>query len=72
MLGRKAGCEGVRTDFSADLAVSRHRDIGPARIKPVDCEEALLHSSSAITDGESEAITGWRRAVEGAFDVGRR
>jgi hypothetical protein len=40
MLGRKAGCEGVRTDLSASLAVSRHRDIGPARFKPVDCEEA--------------------------------
>jgi hypothetical protein len=40
MLGRKAGCEGVRTDFSADLASPRHRDNGPARFKPVDCEEA--------------------------------
>ena len=25
MLGRKAGCEGVRTDFTASLAPSRHR-----------------------------------------------
>ena len=31
MLGRKASCEGVRTDLSASLALSRHRDIGPAR-----------------------------------------
>ena len=40
MLGRKAGCEGVRTDLSASLAASRHRHIGPARFSPVDCEEA--------------------------------
>jgi hypothetical protein len=33
MLGRKAGSEGVRTDFTASLALDRHRDIGPARFK---------------------------------------
>ena len=40
MLGRKAGCEGVRTDFSDGRAMPRHRPIGPARFSPVDCEEA--------------------------------
>ena len=47
MLGRKAGCEGVRTDFPASLAASRHRDIGPARFKPVDCDEAHKQASQA-------------------------
>ena len=46
MLGRKAGCEGVRTDFSDGRALSRHRDIGPARFKPVDCEEAQWASDT--------------------------
>ena len=48
MLGRKAGCEGVRTDLSASLAMPRHRDIGPARFSPVDCEEALEHACEPI------------------------
>ena len=29
MLSRKAGFEGIRTDFSARLALSRHRPNGP-------------------------------------------